>query len=231
MDRPFTFINVAMTADGKLDTFERKGAAISSKRDKDRVDKLRAASDAVLVGGYTLLNEDPKLTVKSESLRAGRVARGLPPNPLKVGVASDASLGLESNFLTAGPALVVIFTTIRTSKDQLESLRAHGAELFVHDEPRVDLGIMMTTLKNLGVDHLLVEGGGTINFELIRLGLVDEINIYMAPMIFGGANAPTLADSLGVTREAAIHLHLTDVEKWEDGGIFLRYKLQEGLRT
>jgi riboflavin biosynthesis pyrimidine reductase len=95
----------------------------------------------------------------------------------------------------------------------------------VHDEPRVDLGIMMTTLKKLSVDHLMVEGGGTLNFELIRLGLVDEINAYIAPMIFGGANAPTLADSLGVKREAAIHLHLVDVEKWEDGGIFLRYKL------
>jgi 2,5-diamino-6-(ribosylamino)-4(3H)-pyrimidinone 5'-phosphate reductase len=225
MDRPYTLINVAMTADGKIDTFERRGAAISSKRDKERVDQLRASSDGVLVGGHTLLKEDPKLTVRSESLRAERIAHGSLPNPMKVGVASVANLGPESNFLTAGPARVVIFTTTRTSKHQLENLRTCGAELFVHDEPRVDLGIMMTTLKKLSVDHLMVEGGGTLNFELIRLGLVDEINAYIAPMIFGGANAPTLADSLGVKREAAIHLHLVDVEKWEDGGIFLRYKL------
>ncbi len=70
MNRPFVFINVAMTADGKIDTFQRKGAAISSARDKDRADKLRAEADAVMVGRRTLLDEDPKLTVKSNLLRA-----------------------------------------------------------------------------------------------------------------------------------------------------------------
>jgi 2,5-diamino-6-(ribosylamino)-4(3H)-pyrimidinone 5'-phosphate reductase len=225
MDRPFTLINVAMTADGKIDAFERKGAAISSQRDKERVDRLRADFDGILVGGRTLLDEDPKLTVKSEALRAERVARGLPPNPIKVGVASIANLGSESEFLTAGPARVVIFTTARTSKDQLETLRARGAELFVHDEPRVDLPRMMNTLKVIGLDRLMVEGGGTINFELIRLGLVDEISAYLAPMILGGANAPTPADGPGLAREAAIQLKLLGVEKWEDGGVVLRYKL------
>src|SRR6187431_3367772 len=74
MNRPFVFINVAMTADGKIDTVERKGAAISSPRDKERVDQLRANAAAIMVGGRTLLDEDPKLTVKSEALRAERVA-------------------------------------------------------------------------------------------------------------------------------------------------------------
>jgi 2,5-diamino-6-(ribosylamino)-4(3H)-pyrimidinone 5'-phosphate reductase len=59
MNRPFVFINVAMTADGKIDTFRRNGAAISSARDKERVDHLRAGADAIMVGGRTLLDEDP----------------------------------------------------------------------------------------------------------------------------------------------------------------------------
>jgi len=99
MDRPFVFINVAMTADGKIDTFARNGAAISSQRDKERVDQLRAESDAVMVGGKTLLDEDPKLTVKSEALRAARVARGLTPNPIKVGIVTKAKLYPHSKFL------------------------------------------------------------------------------------------------------------------------------------
>jgi 2,5-diamino-6-(ribosylamino)-4(3H)-pyrimidinone 5'-phosphate reductase len=84
---------------------------------------------------------------------------------------------------------------------------------------------MMQTLKNIGVDHLMVEGGGTLNFELMRLGLVDELTIYIAPMIFGGANAPTLADGLGLTRSDAIALKLIHIDPHEDGGILLRYKL------
>ena len=102
MNRPYTFINVAMTADGKIDTFERKGAAISSKRDKQRVDELRAASDGILVGGKTLLEESPKLTVKSKALREDRVKRGLSPNPIKVGVVSIADIPIESDFIQTG---------------------------------------------------------------------------------------------------------------------------------
>ncbi|MBI3152072.1 MAG: dihydrofolate reductase family protein [Chloroflexi bacterium] len=224
MDRPYTIINVAVTADGKIDTFERKGSAISSKRDKERVDEMRAAADGILVGGKTLLEEQPRLTVKSEALREGRIQRGLSPNPIKVGMATIADIPLDSDFIKAGPARVVIFTTSRTSIRQLETLRVQGVDVFVDDAPRVDLNKMMTTLKKIGVNHLMVEGGGTMNFELIRLGLVDELAMYIAPMIFGGVNSPTLADGPGIPRDAAIELKLMDVEKWEDGGVFLRYK-------
>jgi 2,5-diamino-6-(ribosylamino)-4(3H)-pyrimidinone 5'-phosphate reductase len=189
------------------------------------VDELRAATDGILVGGKTLLEEQPKLTVKSEALREGRVQRGLSPNPIKVGVATVADIPLESDFIKIGPARVVIFTTNQTSINQIEILRAHGVEVFVDDTPRVDLNKMMLTLKKIGVDHLMVEGGGTMNFELMRLGLVDELMIYAAPMIFGGANSPTLADGLGLKRNDAIALKLINVETHEDGGILLRYTL------
>ena len=225
MNRPYTFINVAMTADGKIDTFARKGAAISSKQDKQRVDELRAAADGILVGGRTLLDEAPKLTVKSEALREGRVRQGRSPNPIKIGVATVVDIQTDSDFIKAGDSRKVIFTTSQTSNSQLEQLRRLGVDVFVDDAPRVDLNKMMLTLKNIGVDHLMVAGGGTINFELMRLGLVDELMIYIAPMIFGGANAPTLADGLGVSREQALEMKLTGTEQWDDGGVLLKYKL------
>jgi 2,5-diamino-6-(ribosylamino)-4(3H)-pyrimidinone 5'-phosphate reductase len=224
MNRPYTFINVAMTADGKIDTFERKGASISSVKDKARVDELRASVDAVLVGGKTLLSEAPKLTVKNEALRENRIKQGREPNPMKVGVVSNINLSLESDFIKVGPARVVIFTTSQTSISQLEILRAAGMNVFVEDAQQVDLTNMVYTLKKIGVDHLMVEGGGTINFELMRLGLVDELMIYVAPMIFGGANSPTLADGLGLIRDNALQMKLNHVETWEDGSVVLRYK-------
>lgn len=223
MNRPYTFINVAMTADGKIDTFERKGAAISSQRDKQRVDELRASADGILVGGKTLLGEAPKLTVKSEALREGRVKQGRSPNPIKIGVATRADISPSSNFIAFGEARKVIFTTSQTSNSQIEQLRALGVEVLVEEAPRVDLSRMMLMLKKLGVDHLMVEGGGTINFELMRLGLVDELMLYIAPMVFGGAMAPTPADGLGVLREQALQMRLADVERWDDGGVLLRY--------
>ena len=226
MNRPFVFINVAMTADGKIDTFARKGAAISSPHDKERVDRLRAESDAVMVGGKTLLEEDPKLTVKSETLRAERVARGLTPNPIKVGIVTNAALEPHARFLYEGQTKVVIFTTHQTSKDKLAFLRSQGVDVYTDHHDKVDLKNALATLQELGVNRLMVEGGATLNFELLRLGLVDEVSAYLAPMIFGGASAPTMVAGSGLERSDAIPLKLIHVERWDDGGVVLRYQLE-----
>jgi 2,5-diamino-6-(ribosylamino)-4(3H)-pyrimidinone 5'-phosphate reductase len=229
MNRPFVFINVAMTADGKIDTFRRKGATISSLRDKERVDKLRAESDAIMVGGRTLLDEDPKLTVKSEALRAGRISRGLPPNPIKVGIVTKADFKPHSKFLYEGLARVVIFTTHQTSKEEIASLRAQGADVYVHQQERVDLHQALAILKELHVNRLMVEGGATLNFELLRLGLVDEVTAYIAPMIFGGESAPTMAAGSGLERGEAIPLKLIRAETWDDGGVLLKYRRERSI--
>jgi 2,5-diamino-6-(ribosylamino)-4(3H)-pyrimidinone 5'-phosphate reductase len=223
LNRPYILINVAMTADGKLDTVERQGAPISSPRDKARVDRLRAAADAVMVGGRTLLSENPRLTVKGAELRAARVAAGHAENPAKIAVVSRPDLHPDSPFLTAGPARRILFTTAQAATAQVAGLRAQGVEVYVQGTTRVDLPAALQTLTDLGIRRLLVEGGGTLNFELLRLGLVDEVQIYLAPLIFGGASAPTLAAGPGLPRAAALALQRTNVEVWDDGGVVLYY--------
>ena len=229
MNRPYVFINVAMTVDGKIDTFERKGAAISSQGDKERVDKLRATSDAVMVGGKTLLDEDPKLTVKSEVLRAERVAHGFSPNPVKVGIVTQANIKPDSAFLNAGPAGIVIFTTRQTSNAQVLFLESCGVNMYVHDSERVNVQSALATLKELGINRLMVEGGATLNFELLNLGLVDEVTAYVAPMIFGGETAPTMAAGSGLIRSEATLLKLIHMEKWDDGGVLLQYLIERSI--
>ena len=226
MNRPFVSINVAMTADGKIDTVQRKGAAISSERDKERVDRLRAEADAVMVGGKTLLDEDPKLTVKSEALRDERVRSGLSPNPIKVGVVTEAHLRHDSRFLNAGPANIVIFTTRWTSKHHISLLKSRGVDVYVDETEKVNLPKALETLKQIGVERLMVEGGASLNFELFRLGLVDEVTTFVAPMIFGGSNAPTLAAGPGFERSEAIRLKLVSAEAWDDGGVLIKYILE-----
>jgi 2,5-diamino-6-(ribosylamino)-4(3H)-pyrimidinone 5'-phosphate reductase len=83
----------------------------------------------------------------------------------------------------------------------------------------------LVTLNELGINRLMVEGGSTLNFELLRLGLVDEITVYVAPLIFGGESAPSMAAGSGLKRSGAIPLKLTDLEKWDDGGVLLKYQL------
>jgi len=226
MNRPHVTVNVAMSADGKIDTVARKGATISSAADKARVDRLRADSDAVMVGGRTLLDEDPKLTVKSAQLRQERKARGLEENPVKIGVVSVADLHLEGNFLKAGPARRLIYTTKRTPNAQIVRLKKAGVQVVVIGEERIDLRSVMRDLHEQGIRRLMVEGGGTLIAELFRLGLVDEIYAYVAPRIFGGASAPSLADGPGFLQKQAPRLRLVSVEKFdEEGGVLIHYTI------
>ncbi len=230
MDRPFVHLNVAATADGKIDTFERRGAAISSARDKERVDRLRARTDAVMVGGRTLHDEDPSLTVKSEALRRERQQRGIPANPAKVAVSSRLRLRSGCNFLTAGPARIILFTTSQTEAAQLSVLRECGAEVHILGEQRVDLRQALGLLEEMGVKRLMLEGGATLNAEMLRLGLVDELTVFVAPTVFGGESSPTLAGGPGLSHSEAIGLDLVDSEQWDDGGVLLHYRVRGVLR-
>ena len=218
-------MNVAVTADGKTDTVARQGAAISSAADRDRVDWLRAESDAVMVGGRTLTGDDPRLTVKSAELRAARLACGQPENPMKVGVLSRADLRPDSRFLTEGPAQVMVFTTEQSDPARLAELRQAGVRVAVVGARRVDLPAALEALWRAGVRRLLVEGGGTLNAELLRLRLVDELYVYVAPLLFGGGAAPTFADGPGWERSAALGLTLLGVERLADVGFLAHYRL------
>jgi 2,5-diamino-6-(ribosylamino)-4(3H)-pyrimidinone 5'-phosphate reductase len=101
--------------------------------------------------------------------------------------------------------------------------------VYIHDSEKVDLSKALGTLKELGIQRLMVEGGATLNFELLRLRLVDEITAYIAPMIFGGESATTMAAGSGLERSAAILLKLVSVEKEEDGGVLIKYLVERSI--
>jgi 2,5-diamino-6-(ribosylamino)-4(3H)-pyrimidinone 5'-phosphate reductase len=221
--RPYILVNIASTADGKIDTVARRGAQISSPKDWERVDGLRASCDAIMVGGKTFQDEDPRLLVKSAALRSQRVKLGQPENPIKIAVVSQTVLREKSRFLNEGNTGVIVFTTQRTPSSLLSELEGAGAEVVVLGETRVDLAAAMRVLHARGIRRLMVEGGGTLISELFRLGFVDELYVYIAPLIFGGASAPTMADGPGIEREAAIRLRLESVAAQPDGGILIHY--------
>ena len=223
MSRPYVLINVAATVDGKIDTYARRGAAISSDADRERVDRLRASVDGVMVCGHTLNDEDPGLTVRSDRLRAERLARGESEQPARIGVASRLALPPESRFLDGPPARIILFVPDGCADN---APRRQGVELYETGRGRVDLVDAFHTLARLGLRRVMVEGGSTLNFELLRLGLVDEVQVYVAPLLFGGASAPTLAGGDGLSRDQAIRLGSPEIEPWPDGGVLLRYMVR-----
>jgi riboflavin-specific deaminase-like protein len=229
---------MAMTADGKIDTIERKGARISGRADSMRVDELRARADAVMVGGRTLLDEDPRLTLRDPRLSTFRTDAGRPPQPAKVGIVSQlgapgaiGSISDDSRFVNDGGGRVIMFTTTRTAPVAISALGERGVEVIVQDGERIDLAEALGQLVGLGVEHLMVEGGSSLVAALLAAGLVDELQLAIAPMLFGGETAPTPAGGPGWTRDAAIPLTLQDATPNEDGDVVLRYAVGDMSRS
>lgn len=225
MDRPFTFINAAISADGKLSTRERKQVRISGDRDFDRVDELRASSDAVMVGIGTVLTDDPSLTVKSEERRNSRKARGLDENPARIVVDSKARIPLDADIFRKGEGLRIIAVSNAAPFDKVQLLRQKATVIMV-GESKVDLVSLMSVLQEMGINKLMVEGGAILNWGLVSNGLVDEIYTFVGNTIIGGSNAPSLIDGDGFSDTQLPKLELLDSEVIEDG-ILLRWKVKQ----
>ncbi len=223
MNKPFIFINSAMTVDGKTSTLERRQVRISSQEDMEVVDKLRAESDAVLVGMNTLLTDDPKLTVKSGRLREERLRNSLPENPMKVAVGRIDSVNLDSEFLNYGNAEKIFFATRDSDTWKIDELR-NMADVYVSIHDEIDPCFIAETLHGLGVKKLMVEGGAETNYRFLKAGLVDEIYVTVAPMIFGGRNAPTLVDGAGFMEDEALKLKLLSMNRDGDE-LLLKYRV------
>ena len=229
-DRPYVFVNMAATVDGKIDSVARSGARISGPADAARVDALRAGSDAILVGGRTLLGEDPRLDVRDHGLIERREAAGRTRQPMKAGIVTaigalgaDDGLPFDSRFIGDGSTAVVLFTTKATDVNNVAELEARGVIVVIDDRDRVDLTSALAMLKENGVKRLMVEGGSTIVAALLAAHCIDEIHLAIAPVIFGGEGAPTPVGGPGLNADDAIRLSLAEVETSPDGDVIARY--------
>ncbi len=228
MDRPFTFINSAMSADGKISTWQRKQVRISGAIDFDRVDQLRATSDAVMVGIGTVLADDPSLTVKSAQRKAERKAKGLDENPIRIVIDSQARTPLEADIFKKGEGQRIVVVSSSAHSNKVEALRKK-AKVIISGDIRIDLPDAMQQLHRLGIRHLMVEGGATLNWAMLSSGLVDEIYTFVGNIIIGGQMAPTLVDGEGFTDTSTLPLELISAEKIEKG-LFLKWKVLNFLK-
>lgn len=220
--RPFVLINAAMSADGKIATVERKQTRISGSTDFDRVDELRAASDAVMVGIGTVLSDNPSLTVKSAERREKRRAKGLDENPARIVVDSLARTPPDADIFKKGAGKRIIAVSESAPEKRIEALSGIS-EIITAGKTRVELENLLIELKARGIDRLMVEGGATLNWGLISKGLVDEVYIYIGNMMIGGRTAPTLVDGEGSMNEFC-RLSLISCERLEDG-ILVKWKV------
>lgn len=217
-------VNAAMSVDGKLSSHRREQIEISGPEDFDRVDQLRAESDAILVGIGTVLADDPHLILDTQGQVTAREAQDQTSYPARVVADSRARTPPDARIVD-DLAETYLLVSQAAPDDRLEALEAAGATIVTAGVEQVDLTAGLTVLQEQGIEQLMVEGGGELIFSLFEAGLVDELSVYIAPMIIGGADAPTLADGVGFT-ETFPQLTLRGIDRF-DTGVLLRFIVED----
>lgn len=207
-----------MTVDGKIATVAGK-LAISSQEDLQRVHALRSSVDGIVVGISTVLIDNPRLT--------NRLAKANGKNPTRIIIDSAAKIPLNSNILqTTSRIRTIIATTSRADRNRIKKIQQTGAMVIVAGRKQVNLKEVFSFLKKSGFRKVLVEGGGEINWSVLKSGIVSELIVTIAPKIVGGRSATTLVDGDGYTNvEEAIKLKLTRIIRQNTGEIILHYQV------
>ena len=222
--RPYVVVNIAMSADGKISTRERRQVRISGTQDFTRVDQLKAGCDAIMVGIGTVLADDPSLTVKSEKCLNYRRKQGWDDHPLRVVVDSSGATPPDASILHKGKGKRVVAVSKRADPIKI-SLLEKKATILVAGKDEVDLIVLMDKLGNLGIHRIMVEGGGTLIAGLMKAGLVNEIYTFVGNIIIGGKDAPTITDGEGFIKESEFtRLTLLEARRI-DNGILLHWKV------
>ena len=216
-------VNAAMSVDGKLASHRREQLAISGPEDFDRVDRIRAAADGVIVGVGTVVADDPHLTLDVTDRRVQRQRHGRPGNPARVVADSTARTPLDARILD-DEATTYLLVSEQTSEERRTKLADAGAEVIVVGDDRVDLAAGIDRLADEGIERLMIEGGGELIFSAFDAGLVDELSVFVGSQLIGGRDAPTLADGDGFA-EGFPALTLDDIERLDDG-VVLKYTVE-----
>jgi riboflavin-specific deaminase-like protein len=222
--RPFVTATFAMTADGKVTTRNFAPVDFTSREDKLHLFRQRALADAVLIGHTSLKRDNVRLGLPAE-LQETRIKRKQTPAPLRVIVSNKGRIDDRLKIFQSDISQIIIFSTKRMPRKNQEVLNKR-ATLHLTEGKQVDLAGMLETLRSkYKVRRVACEGGPTLFRSLLERGLIDQLNLTIAPYMFGGAKAPTLT---GLSKEflpASVRCSLVDMRTIGDE-CFLTYRIK-----
>jgi 2,5-diamino-6-(ribosylamino)-4(3H)-pyrimidinone 5'-phosphate reductase len=226
--RPFVVATFAMTADGKVTTKNFGPVDFTSREDKLHLFRQRALADAVLLGHTSLERDNVRLGVPAE-MQDLRIKRGQSRSPLRVIVSNKGKIDDRLKIFHSEISPIIIFSTTQMPQKNQEAL-GKTATLHLTAASKVDLATMLKTLRDkYNVRTLACEGGPTLFRALLERGFVDQLNLTIAPYMFGGVNAPTLT---GLSKEflpASVHCSLIEMRTVGDE-CFLTYRIKHQRR-
>ena len=231
--RPWVFLNMAMTADAKIASANRKTTQFGSPMDLEHLYELRATADAILCGARTVEQSRATLGNGGDKFRNIRLRGGLKEYPLRVVVSGSGSIDPEAELWQHRFSPIVLLTTER-ARPRLKRLMSVADDIWICGRNHLDFHQAMGRLRSeYGVQRLLSEGGGELNESLFRANLVDEIHLTLCPLILGGRQAPTLAEGTGFPSLSKASLFRLHARRKIGHELFLVYRARtaDAVRT
>jgi 2,5-diamino-6-(ribosylamino)-4(3H)-pyrimidinone 5'-phosphate reductase len=215
----YVILNAAMSIDGKISTI-KNDSAISSKLDLVRVHKLRSTVDGIMIGISTVLGDDPMLNVRYSATGT--------KNPTRIIIDSKARIPLNSRIIESSNKIqTIIAVTHNASSRKIKEIQKKGAQVLVYGNGKVNLRNLFQQLEKMGLKKIIVEGGGEINWSVLKLGLVNELVVTISPVVIGGRDAKTLVEGKGFTNISdGIKMKLSNKIIQNENEIVLFYKLR-----
>ena len=187
---PYVILSAAISIDGKIST-KIGDSKLSSKSDSVRLHRLRSKVDAILIGKNTLLQDDPLLTV--------RYTKG--KNPIRIILDSTGSIPTNSRIIkTSNDVQTIIAVSKKINKKNLLRLQKLPVEVIISGENSINLKLLLKKLSDKKIKTILVEGGGTVNWEFIKNDLFNELIITLSPFLIGGADSVSFVEGKGFAK-------------------------------
>ena len=202
--KPYVILSAAISIDGKIAT--RTGdSKLSSIEDFHRLHKLRTKVDAIIIGKNTLMHDDPLLTV--------RHVKG--KNPIRIILDSNGEISSTSKILqTSSDVPTIIAVSKKITKSNLQKLKRFPIEIIITGEKSVNIKSLLKKLLKKKITTILVEGGGTLNWEFIKEDLFDELILTLSPFVIGGNNSISFVQGHGFDKiSKSPHLLLKSVKR------------------
>lgn len=187
---PFVTMKYAMTADGKIACHTGKSKWITGEKARNHVHFNRMKHTGIMVGAGTILKDDPMLSCRIENGR----------NPIRIICDSKLRIPIDCNIIKTANEIPTIAACLEGTENA-DLFRKKGVQIIYTSEKNghIDLNDLMKKLGAMNIDSILLEGGGTLNYSALKAGIVNKIQAYIAPKIFGGESSKTPVEGTGVT--------------------------------
>ena len=193
--RPLVTMKYAMTMDGKIACRTGESKWVTGETAREHVQHERLRHSAIMAGIGTVLTDDPQLTCRLENGR----------DPVRIICDSSLRIPQDSNIVRTAAKVPTIIATVSADRDKAEMLEKNGCKILVTAEKdgRVDLSDLMRILgEEMKIDSILLEGGSQLNWSALSSGIVTKVQAYIAPKLFGGADAKSPVGGEGVASPA-----------------------------